>query len=172
MSTEFTKHSPSDEVLSTLFAEAANMVNSRPLLELSDSGESLTPNHFLHHHKSSLTSGGIFDDKDLILRKEWREAQRLADHFWQMWLKHYAPTLTNRPKWRESGEPVKVNDRVVVIDSNRPRNYWPIGRVIETRPGYDGKVRIVKIKMEDDGKEYVRSVARLAVLRPPPLIED
>uniref|UniRef100_A0A1B0DHX2 DUF5641 domain-containing protein n=1 Tax=Phlebotomus papatasi TaxID=29031 RepID=A0A1B0DHX2_PHLPP len=107
MSTEFTKHSPSDEVLSTLFAEAANMVNSRPLLELSD-----------------------------------------------------------------SGEPVKVNDRVVVIDPNRPRNYWPIGRVIETRPGYDGKVRIVKIKMEDDGKEYVRSVAHLAVLRPPPLIED
>ncbi|XP_059612589.1 uncharacterized protein LOC132259062 [Phlebotomus argentipes] len=172
MSTELSAHPPSDEVLATLLAEAANMVNSRPLLELSDSGESLTPNHFLRHHKSSLTSGGTFDDKDLVLRKEWRKSQRLADHFWQIWTKHYAPTLSNRPKWRESEETVKVNDRVVVMDPNRPRNYWPTARVIKIRPGYDKKVRVVVIRMEEDQKEYTRPVARLGVLQPPMLTQD
>uniref|UniRef100_A0A1B0CZG8 Reverse transcriptase domain-containing protein n=1 Tax=Phlebotomus papatasi TaxID=29031 RepID=A0A1B0CZG8_PHLPP len=75
--TELSKHLPSEEVLTTLLAEAENIVNSRPLLILSDSGESLTPNHFLKHQKSTLTAGGKFEDTYLILSKEWRKAQPL-----------------------------------------------------------------------------------------------
>lgn len=170
--TELSKHLPSEEVLTTLLAEAENIVNSRPLLILSDSGESLTPNHFLKHQKSTSTAGGKFEDTDLILSKEWRKAQRLTDHFWQIWLKYYAPTLTNRPKWRKDGEPVKVGDRVVVVDPNLPRNIWPTGRIISTTESQDGKIRVVRVKMEEDGREYTRPVSRLAVLQPPTIMSE
>uniref|UniRef100_A0A1B0DA28 Integrase catalytic domain-containing protein n=1 Tax=Phlebotomus papatasi TaxID=29031 RepID=A0A1B0DA28_PHLPP len=170
--TELSKHLPSQEVLTTLLVEAENIVNSRPLLILSESGESLTPNHFLKHQKSTLTAGGKFEEADLILSKEWRKAQRLTEHFWQIWLKYYAPTLTNRPKWRKDGEPIKVGDRVVVVDPNLPRNIWPTGRIISTPESRDGKIRVVQVKMEEDGREYTRPVSRLAVLQPPIIMSE
>ena len=59
-------------------------------------GETLTPNHFLLGR--SLASAPIreFCDSDLILRKQWRTSQKMADTFWQRWLKEYLPTLTKR----------------------------------------------------------------------------
>uniref|UniRef100_A0A1B0DEZ6 Integrase catalytic domain-containing protein n=1 Tax=Phlebotomus papatasi TaxID=29031 RepID=A0A1B0DEZ6_PHLPP len=170
-SVEITKHPPSEEVLHTLLVEAEHLVNSRPLLELTDSGEVLTPNHFLIHRQSGLTPGGIFEDQDLILRKEWRKSQRLADHFWQIWRKHYAPTLTHRPKWRESGQPIIEGDRVVIMEPNTERNQWIFGRVIKAIPAMDGHARTATIRLED-GSECVRPVTRLAVIRPPPLVMD
>ncbi|XP_055712962.1 uncharacterized protein LOC129807608 [Phlebotomus papatasi] len=170
-SVEITKHPPSEEVLHTLLVEAEHLVNSRPLLELTDSGEVLTPNHFLIHRQSGLTPGGIFEDQDLILRKEWRKSQRLADHFWQIWRKHYAPTLTHRPKWRESGQPIIEGDRVVIMEPNTERNQWIFGQVIKAIPAMDGHARTATIRLED-GSECVRPVTRLAVIRPPPLVMD
>ncbi|XP_055714320.1 uncharacterized protein LOC129808566 [Phlebotomus papatasi] len=170
-SVEITKHPPTEEVLHTLLVEAEHLVNSRPLLELTDSGEVMTPNHFLIHRQSGLTPGRIFEDQDLILRKEWRKSQRLADHFWQIWRKHYAPTLTHRPKWRESGQPIIEGDRVVVMEPNTKRNQWIFGRVIKAIPAMDGHARTATIRLED-GSECVRPVTRLAVIRPPPVVMD
>uniref|UniRef100_A0A1B0D864 Integrase catalytic domain-containing protein n=1 Tax=Phlebotomus papatasi TaxID=29031 RepID=A0A1B0D864_PHLPP len=153
------KHPPSQEVLQTVLAEAEHLVNSRPLAEVSDANEVLTPNHFLIHRQSGLQAPGTFTDQDLVLRKEWRKSQRLTDIFWKKWLQFYTPTLTHRPKWHSNNPNVKVGDRVMIVDPNLERNTWPVGRVVELYPGKDGKVRVVLVRTEDEHKVFKRPVA-------------
>lgn len=75
---------PTDEVLLTLLTEIEHIINSRPLFESSidpDEEEALTPNHFLIGRSSSSAPISNFTDSDLILRKQWRTSQLLADIF-------------------------------------------------------------------------------------------
>jgi transposase InsO family protein len=161
-----------DEVLYTVFTEVENILNSRPLTKVSvdpNDPESLTPNHFLKGYSSGVgdlrkenSPWGEFDDTDLFLRKAWRTSQRLADHFWSRWIKEYLPTLTKRVKWMKSTETIKVDDIVIVVDDQAPRNTWNKGRVTAVFPGRDGRVRVAEIKTA--AGSFRRPVAKLCKL--------
>lgn len=157
------ERAPRDEVLSTLMAEIENMVNSRPLMHVSvdpSDSESLTPNHFLLGSSSRLPIIGEFDDADLSLRKQWRQAQRLADMYWQRWVREILPDLLPRTKWQEERKPLQVGDLVLVVDPNSPRNIWPKGLITQVFPGRDGRIRVVEVRTAT-GK-LRRSAARIA----------
>ena len=51
---------------------------------------------------------------------------------------------------------------VMLVDPQYPRASWPIGRITETYPGKDGKVRSAKVAIK--GREYIRPVSRLIPL--------
>ena len=51
-----------------------------------------------------------------------------------------------RKKWNTERRNVRVNDIVMVADSNAVRGKWTIGRVMSIYPGSDGKNRNVKVK--------------------------
>lgn len=143
------EQAPKEETLNTLLLEAEYTVNSRPLTFISDDPkdeECLTPNHFLIGPNHAKLPYGEFDDDDLILRKAWRTAQRLADNFWQRWTREYLNTLIKRPKWFKDMENIQTGDIVVLVDENAPRNIWLKGIVTNTFPGDDGVVRVVDIK--------------------------
>ena len=81
-----------DEVLQTAFAEVEWVVNSRPLTQVTsdlDDLEALTPNHFLIGRGSLNLPPGIFVDKEISSRKRWRQAQVIANHIWNRWLREY-----------------------------------------------------------------------------------
>jgi hypothetical protein len=40
----------------------------------------------------------------------------------------------------------KIDDIVLINDSNEPRGNWPLGRVVEVCPSTDKRVRTVKVK--------------------------
>lgn len=89
---------PTDEILRSVLMEAENVVNSRPLTHVSvecGDEEALTPNHFLLGSSNGSKPLGVFTDADLILRKNWRKTQLLADNFWKIWLRessyNYSP---------------------------------------------------------------------------------
>ncbi|XP_063371608.1 uncharacterized protein LOC134659830 [Cydia amplana] len=137
------ERAPKDEVLSTLMAEVENIVNSRPLTHVSvepGSDGALTPNHFLLHSPPNTPALGAFDDSDLFLRKQWRTSQRLADMYWQRWVKEYLPELLPRRKWNTEQTPLKVGDLVLVVDPGAPRNVWPKAVIQQVFPGRDGRV--------------------------------
>ena len=56
----------------------------------------------------------------------------------------------------------KRGDLVLPCDKNLKRSHWPLGRIVETLPGPDNIVRVVKVKTKDSG--YVRSVASFELL--------
>jgi hypothetical protein len=82
--------------------------------------------------------------------------------FWNRWLKEYLPLLTKRNKWTEEVRNLEKDDLVMIVEPNVSRGMWQIGRVLQTFPGKDGRVRSAKIKTKSGS--YVRPVARLCVL--------
>ena len=162
------ERAPKEEVLSTVFAEAEGLVNSRPLTHVpvdADDPASLTPNHFLlgtSSVDSVIQAPGTFTDSDLCLRKQWRTAERLTDHFWKRWIREYIPTLTRRTKWHQTRRPITQGDLVVVVDDALPRGQWPRGQVVTAHKGRDGVVRVAEVKTASG--TYRRPVTKLAVL--------
>ena len=91
-----------EEVLTTVLTEVESILNSRPLSPASDDPndcEPLTPNHLLLQTPVHALPPGSFVKEDIFVRKKWRQAQILADHFWKRWLKEYVPALQERQKW-------------------------------------------------------------------------
>lgn len=160
------EQAPREEILQTLFAEVENIVNSHPLTHVStdhNDMESLTPNHFLLGMSGNMPIPGMFDDSDLILRKQWRKSQRFADQFWKRWVREYLPVLTRRTKWHQQTKPIQIGNLVLVADGNLPRNCWPRGIVTSVFPGTDGIVRTVEVRTATHGK-LKRPVVKICAL--------
>ncbi|XP_055604271.1 uncharacterized protein LOC129752524 [Uranotaenia lowii] len=165
MSTFHESRSPTDEVFATVLCEVESIVNSRPLTHLpleTSEQESLTPNHFL-----LLNSNGtkkiekVPTDEREALRSGWNQCQRMADLFWQRWVREYLPTLTRRTKWHDDVKPIAAGDLVVIIDDGI-RNRWVRGLVLQTKPGRDGRARSAYVQTSQGVLK--RPIVKLAVL--------
>ncbi|XP_049304973.1 uncharacterized protein LOC125776523 [Bactrocera dorsalis] len=159
--------SPREHTLISFLIEAENVVNSRPLTHLpitADQEQPLTPNDFILGADN--TPETPIADTDLgntcMLRKQWRIARQLRDHFWKRWITEYLPTLTRRVKWCRRTKPLKEGDLVFICDPNVPRREWCRCRVEKVYPGTDGEVRRADIRTSTGVKQ--RAVSKLAVL--------
>ena len=88
---------------------------------------------------------GIFEKDDLHCRRQWRQAQYLANLFWKRCIKEYLPTLQERKKWNEPKENLKLDDLVLLAGEHYPRGQWPLTRVVEVINGEDGYVPSGKV---------------------------
>ena len=64
-----------DELLSTVMAEAVNIVNGRPVTRRSEDvndPDALTPNHLLHLRPTRCLPPGVFGKEDLYCPRAWR----------------------------------------------------------------------------------------------------
>ena len=143
----------SDEELHTAVSAAEALINSRPLTYQSanvDDIAPLTPNHFLTGQMGgNFAPTEVVDTTDFNPKKRWRRIQELTRHFWQRWMIEWLPSLQGRRKWMDNQENLKVGDIVLVVSPDTPRGSWPLGRVTQTFPGKDDKVRVVEVKVKD-----------------------
>ncbi|XP_006811478.1 uncharacterized protein LOC102806687 [Saccoglossus kowalevskii] len=154
-----------DETLSTLFCEAENIVNNRPLTTTSSDPNDLlplTPNMLINPRARALSSPGVFEKSDMYARKRWRQSQYLIDVFWCRWRKEYLVTLQQRPKWQRKRRNVQVGDIVLVVDKSVPRNSWLMGVVETTFKDKKGDVRSCRVRTKTSILE--RPVAKLCIL--------
>ena len=154
-----------DHVLRTVFAEVESILNSRPLTKSSEDARdaiSITPAHLLLQRPAMVLPPGNFDEETVIGRRRWKQAQILATHFWNRWIKEYLTTLHVRQKWLKSQRSVRVGDLVLVSDKRIPRGLWPIALITRVFPGPDGKIRTVELKTKDS--VYVRPIVKLCLL--------
>ncbi|XP_062715999.1 uncharacterized protein LOC134291796 [Aedes albopictus] len=155
----------SHEVLENLLTEIENVVNSRPMTHLpldDDQSPVLTPNHFLLGSSNGLRSWVPFTDSTEVLKNSWKLSQALANQFWKQWLRDYLPYITRRTKWFTNVDPIGINDLVIIVDPNLPRNTWPKGRVIGVKQGPDHQVRSATVQTSRG--IYERPAVKLAVL--------
>ncbi|XP_065077560.1 uncharacterized protein LOC135700833 [Ochlerotatus camptorhynchus] len=156
-----------DEILVTTLAEAADMINMRPLTYLPQDSvetEALTPNHFLRGTVASAdkqVDGGPTDFAE-ALRNIYKRSQYLADKMWERWIKEYLPTINQRSKWFDEQKPLNEGDLVFVVDGKN-RKWWRRGIVEAVTKGSDGRIRQVNVRTAD-GKVQRRGVVNLAVL--------
>ena len=153
-----------EEGLSTLLCTVEDIINGRPLTVVSDDPNdlnALTPNHLLLPGTPYQLPPGLFEKKDMYVRRRWRQVQYLTDVFWRRWSKEYLPILQCRTKWLDRKENLSVGDLVLIAEET-PRNLWPLARVLEVYPGDDGLVRSVKVKTRST--TLVRPVTKLCLL--------
>ena len=139
-----------DETLRTLFTEAENIVNSRPLTaDVSDpnSLQPLTPMQLLTlKSQVVLPPPGEFSRPDMYSRKRWKRVQFLANQFWQRWRKEYLQSLQTRGKWQNPRRNLQIGDIVIDKDDDLPRNQCPLAKVTKIYLSDDGLVRKVEIQ--------------------------
>ena len=155
-----------DEGLNTLMCEVEAIINGRPITKLSDDprdAEPLTPNHLLLLRTGPKVPPGNFTKHDNYFNRRWRQVQYLADLFWKRWVREYLPSLQQRQKWHKQQRNFAVDDVVLVLDDNKPRNSWPLGRIQEVYTNRrDGLVRSVKLK--NSTSELVRPIDKIVLL--------
>ena len=119
------------------------MVNSRPLMSVSDDIddlEPLTPNHFLIGRSSPNTKFANITEKNVNSRTQWKSVQAVTNMYWKHSIKEYLPLLTFRNKWTKHCEKMKIEDIVKIEEDNIEQSKWPLARVVKLFYGNDGVV--------------------------------
>ena len=153
-----------DDVLTTVFCEAENIINSRPITKCSDDAndlEPLTPNHLLVL-KGNYSYPWTNPNEGNLYQRKWRAVQCYVNTFWKRWLREYLPDLQRRQKWQDVKPNIRIGDMVLLIDDNAPRGAWPLGRVSEVNSGRDGLVRSVRLVTKSG--QLVRPITKVVLL--------
>lgn len=129
-----------------------------------DELDPLTPAHFLVQGPLLLPAQPLVEEDVMSLTNRWQRVQQIQLSFWKRWSSEYISTLQSRKKWAQKTANIQVNDIVLIKEDNLPPCKWLMGRVISTKPGNDGPVRVVSLKTKNGIID--RSVRKLAVLMP------
>ncbi|XP_053698731.1 uncharacterized protein LOC128745678 [Sabethes cyaneus] len=154
-----------DEILHTSVTAAEDMINSRPLVYVSQEtveAEALSPNHFLR---------GVSPNEPQmvpppphpaeVLRDAYKRSQELAQEMWGRWIKECVPSLNQRSKWHGEARVLKKGDLVYVVEGSKRRT-WVRGRIEEVILASDGRVRQALVRTSSG--LFRRAVAQLAVI--------
>ncbi|XP_033728036.1 uncharacterized protein LOC117317344 [Pecten maximus] len=157
------------ETLCTFLAEVCAIVNSRPLVPLTEDPDDpsvLSPSMLLTqksvNQPESLPS---LDIKDMY-KAQWRHVQILSNEFWKKWQREYLCALQARCKWTSERPNLKEGDIVLLREYDCHRTEWPLAAVSKTFPASDGCVREVEVRTYQGGKfsHFVRPVHELVPL--------
>ena len=138
--------------MQTVFFEAANLVNERPIgRHPSDpnDGVYLCPNHLLLGRASSRVPSGPFENLSKSLRR-FSVIQNVTNSFWRRWTRDFFPSLLANQKWHTEKRNVKIGDVVIVQDSKQIRGNWRLARISDVFPSDDGRVRKVELKYKNE----------------------
>lgn len=153
------------EEFETVIIEIEAILNSRPLTPTSSDPNdlaALTPGHFLIGEPltAQVDSRAVQSNNSLATR--WKLVSQLKHEFWRRWSSEYLHQLQEKQKWKSSCENVKEGQMVVIKDDNLPVMSWPLGRILQTHEGNDGKVRVADVQTISGVKR--RPIHRLAPL--------
>jgi hypothetical protein len=158
------------EEFTTVLCDIESVLNSRPLVQLSDDVKdlrALTPGmlvtgkdlKYVPVAVPSVLSEKIPRDSDVHPQRRWAFLQNLVANFWKRWTREYLTTLQTRPKWRKEIPNLQVGDLVLVTDENLPPLQWPLGRILNTYTGNDEICRAARVKTSKG--TYNRPVVKL-----------
>ncbi|XP_055716675.1 uncharacterized protein LOC129810293 [Phlebotomus papatasi] len=137
------------EELSTLLIQIEAVLNSRPLTPVTENVEDLnvlTPGSFLIGRPLCQIPDPDLGTEKYGCLKRWQLCQKISQDLSRRWKMEYLHNLQQRAKWCKSHADLKVGDLVLVKNDQSPSTIWPMGRVIQTFPGIDQRVRVVEIK--------------------------
>ena len=116
------------EDFETLLSGAMGIMNKRPIVQASAETEMLvlTPSHFLHPYLFTDSNTNIVPPpigEPEKLRHGWKASQALLDDFWGQFKRDYVTAMLRRKKTKP-GEPIKIDDVVLIVDDQNSREYW------------------------------------------------
>lgn len=139
------------EELYTVLTQIEVTLNSRPLCALSSDPNdlaALTPSHFLTLGPPQIIADEDVSQCDTNRLTRWALLQQIHQSFWKRWHLDYLHHLQPKEKWTQQGDSLEEGGLVLIKDPNLPPLRWRLGRVIQTYPGADGVVRVVKVRTQ------------------------
>ncbi|XP_055920880.1 uncharacterized protein LOC129952352 [Eupeodes corollae] len=153
------------EELSTLLTQIEACLNSRPLCPVTDSLDdfnALTPAHFLIGTSMHTVPEANLPTENIGYLDRWKRLQALLQSFWKEWSGEYLTRLQNRPKWLKIEKQPKIGDLVLLRDERLPPSQWSLARIVETYPGQDELIRVVKVRTQNN--EFKRPITKICPL--------
>lgn len=153
------------EELSTVLCQVEAILNSRPIVSLSENPDDLdilTPGHFLVGSALTAPIEQNLLDTTLNRLSRWELCNRMKQEFWCKWSNDYITQLQKRSKWSDIEKNLAVGDIVLLKEENTPPLRWPLGRISKIFPDEDGLVGVVEVQAK--GKIYKRPIVKLAPL--------
>ncbi|XP_039276049.1 uncharacterized protein LOC120349637 [Nilaparvata lugens] len=153
------------EEMSTFSAQIEAILNSRPLVPLSEDPQDLhyiSPGHFLIGRPLTalpfLNPPTTHQDN----RSRWKILQNVTQDLWDRWSKEYLVTLQRKNKFLSTQDNVTVDTMVLLKDIGSVPSSWRLARVVDTHPGKDGKVRVVTVQTTTG--RFKRAISSIAPL--------
>ncbi|GFW39870.1 integrase catalytic domain-containing protein [Trichonephila clavipes] len=132
------------EEFETIIIQIEGILNSRPLVPLSDNineYEVLTPGHFIIGRPiSAIPEPAILDISDNRLSR-WQYTPKCVQTVWKRWKNDYLNHLQQRNKWQFEKNNVAVGCLVLLKENDLPPCKWTMARILEVIYGTDGKFR-------------------------------
>lgn len=138
------------EEWTTILCQIEAVLNSRPLIPLSDDVndlQALTPGHFLIGEPLIAIPEPNLEELKMNSSDRYQLMQRKVQEFWRRWSSEYLSTLQQRTKWKSSVDNLRCGQIVTVKDDDLPPTKWLMGRILDVFPGKDSHVRVAKIQM-------------------------
>ena len=144
------KQSLTEDRLRTVLCVVEQLMNNRPLTDVSGDVtdlQPLTPNHFLIGQISINWPNALFSGTTASYRKLFRGQHSILVAVWNRWMSEYLPCLQQRTKWakEELIEP-KTGDLVWIVDKNVHPFNFPLGRIQEVHKSDDQIARSALVK--------------------------
>ncbi|XP_053686155.1 uncharacterized protein LOC128735696 [Sabethes cyaneus] len=133
----------------TLLVQVEGIMNSRPLTPLSSDPAdvvALTPGHFLVGEPLQSLPEPNLCDIPINRLDSFQKMQQRLQHFWRAWSRDYVAQLQDRKKWPVVQPNIDVGTLVLLKQDNTPPMRWNLGRIEQTFPGKDGRVRVVQVR--------------------------
>ncbi|XP_067214143.1 uncharacterized protein [Linepithema humile] len=147
------------------------VLNSRPLCPFTDDPDdvqALTPAHFLIESSLATIPEPSLETVKTSHLSRWQLTRQMLDSFWSHWSKECLQRYLVMYKWNKETPPLKEGSLVLVVDERYPPSKWPLGRVISSHPGKDGKIRVVTVRTQ--ASTFKRPIVKLCPLPVPACI--
>ena len=155
--------------------EAEGILNSRPFTVETINNPTifrpLSPINLLTMKSEVFSpSPGKFLKPDVYSKRRWGYIQPIANEFWSCWRKEYLQSLQESQKWTSRRRNFRVDDLVLLKQSDVPRNQWSMGRITDVNNDQNGFFRSVTLKMgeragnENSKRKLERPIDKIALL--------
>jgi hypothetical protein len=163
--------------MGTIMAEAAQMVNSRPIARSTrdpETGGPITPLHLLLGRASVEVPQVRFNEAPKLTQR-LQFIEDAKKQFWHKWMSQVFGGRMLSHKWTKKERNVAAGDVVLLAEAENDDPTYRMGVVDSVKPGEDGHVRTVNIRYTNPGKEpgersppkiTTRPIHKIAVIVP------
>ena len=133
----------------TVLTDIEAIINSSPLTYVGDDirdGRIITPALLAIGRDLGSLPDAPPRKAEVALSERFRYQQRLQSNFWSRWLREYLPGLSVRQRWTKEETSLKQNEVVLISEEYIPRGKWKLGKIVDTFPGKDGRIRTARVQ--------------------------
>jgi len=154
--------------LSTVVAEAAQAVNSRPTARNTgdpETGGPITPLH-LQLGRATVEVPRMRSEEAPRLTQRLQFIEEAKRQFWKKWMQQVFSGRMLNHKWTKNVRNVAVGDIVYLAEAENDDPTNRLGQVVEACPGEDGCVRTVRVRYTNPGKSEEKRSPPKTTTRP------